>query len=52
MRTRKLNLDKKIEDFQKIIPLILCDKTECEDYGEYVRCYEDYYKKCKFYLEK
>ena len=31
--------------------LVMCDYTECSDFGEYGRCYFDIFKNCKRYNE-
>lgn len=43
------NLEQKAEDFHKDLP-VLCDKKECKDYGEYLKCYWDKFEECGLYL--
>lgn len=31
--------------------LVMCDYDTCPDFGEYMQCYFDIYKRCKQYQE-
>jgi len=46
-----MSLEKKIpKQKNNVEQLIFCDYKNCNERGEYIRCYFDIYKNCPYYI--